>query len=291
MHSRAQGIGRALRSAAIGVALLVVSGCQSTPDARPGATPPTHESTNAILWLQTAAEYRAATLQAFRSATLHLDAALADPAWTAAPEQTGDFAALPPAIVLDMDEAIIRSDRFQAGLVRSNTTYRLQDWNDWVRTETSEAIPGALEYVRYARRHGVKIFYVTNRTAEVEASSLATLRKLGFPVERGAEDLLTQNEQADWGSDKSSRRAVVCRTHRIVQIVGDNLNDFTSGAHSTLEERLALTTRYSSYWGSRWIVMPNPSYGGWEGALHGYQYGLSREEILERKRGHLRPWR
>jgi len=266
--------------------MLGLAACQSTPT--PAAPAPTHEGTNAILWLQTAAEYRAATLQAFRSATLHLERALADPTWSAALEQQGEFGALPPAIILDMDEAIIRSDRFQAGLVKNDGHYSLEVWNDWVRTETSEAISGALEYAREARERGIKIFYVTNRTAEVEASSLATLRKLGFPVEGGLEDLLTQHERPEWGSDKSSRRAVVCRTHRVIQIVGDNLNDFTSGAHSSLDRRLALTNRYADYWGSRWIVMPNPSYGGWDGALFEYDWSLSRGEILDRKREHLK---
>jgi len=276
---------------ALGGALLVLSACASPPDAGPARPTCAHEGTNAILWLQTAAEYRAATIQAYGSARAHLDAALADPTWTAALEQTGDFAALPPAIVLDMDEAIVRSDRFQARLVAENQRFRLDDWNDWVRTETSEAIPGALDYVHAARARGVRIFYVTNRTAEVEAPSLATLKALGFPLEGGADDLLTQGEQPDWDADKSSRRAVIARTHRIVQIVGDNLNDFISGAHTTVEARRALVERYQAYWGTRWIVMPNPSYGGWEGALYDYERGLPRAEQLERKRRFLRPWR
>ena len=105
--------------------MLGLAACQSIPTPAPAAPAPSHEGTNAILWLQTAAEYHAATLQAFRSATLHLERALADPTWSAAPEQQGDFGTLPPAIILDMDEAIIRSDRFQAGLVKNDTHYSL----------------------------------------------------------------------------------------------------------------------------------------------------------------------
>jgi acid phosphatase len=250
-----------------------------------------HEGTNAILWVQTAAEYRAASLQAFRAATVHLERALEEPGWTAAPEQSGDYGTLPPAIVLDMDEAVIRSDRYQGWLVKEGRRYSLETWNDWVRTETSEAMPGALPYVRRAIELGVHVFYVTNRTAEVEAASLDTLRALGFPVANGADDLLTQHERPEWGTDKSTRRAEICKTHRILQIVGDNLNDFTSGAHTTVEARLALAERYGGYWGSRWIVMPNPTYGGWEGALYDYQYGLPHDEKLRRKREWIRTWR
>jgi acid phosphatase len=272
------------------LAVLALSACQSTRAPRSAPPPGTHEGLNAILWLQTAAEYRAATRQAFRSATVHLDLALAEPTWTAAPEQTGDFGDLPPAVVLDMDEAILRSDRFQAWLVKEDERYRLEDWNAWVRTETSEAIAGALEYVAAATARGVQIFYVTNRTAEVEEETLATLRKVGFPIE-SADDLLTQDERPEWGADKSSRRAEIAATHRILQIVGDNLNDFTGGAHDSVEARRALAERYSGYWGARWIITPNPSYGGWEGALTGFERGLSRAERIRRKRSFLESWR
>lgn len=212
-------------------------------------------------------------------------------AWTAAVEQTDAFAALPPAIILDMDEAIIRSDRFQASLVGEDAGFDLQDWNDWVRTETSEAMPGALEYVRHAVERGVTIFYVTNRTAEVERATFETLRKLGFPVEGGLDALLTQDERPEWPGDKSSRRAYLARTHRILQIVGDNLNDFVSGTHVDAGARRAIADTHAGYWGTRWIIMPNPAYGGWSGALFDFEYGMPREQKLERLYEHLEPWR
>jgi acid phosphatase len=291
VRSKGRGLGPGVGAAGIALAACALLACGTRSGPAPAPAAPVHESTNAILWIQTAAEYRAASLQAFRSATVHLERALEDARWTAAPEQTGDYGTLPPAIVLDMDEAVIRSDRYQGWLVKDGRRYSLETWNDWVRTETSEAMPGALPYVRRAVELGVHVFYVTNRTVEVEAASLATLRKLGFPVADGADDLLTQHERPEWGADKSTRRAEICKTHRILQIVGDNLNDFTSGAHTTVAERAALAERYGGYWGSRWIVMPNPSYGGWEGALHDHRWDLPREEILRRKHERIRSWR
>ena len=272
-------------------AALLLGACSGATGPAPRDRLHTHEGLNATLWLQTAAEYRASALQAFRGAAVQLDRALADPAWTAALEQQGDFGALPPAVILDMDEAIVHSDRFQAGLVAHDDAFRIADWNDWVRTETAEAIPGALDYVAHARSRGVAIFYVTNRNAEVETATLAILAKLGFPVEGGLEVLLTQDERPDWGADKSSRRAYLARTHRILQIEGDNLNDFLSGARTTPEARRELVMGHAAFWGTRWIVMPNPAYGGWEGALYGFDHGLPREEILRRKYQRLDPWR
>ncbi len=272
--------------------LLVISllGCRTPAAPHP---PPlrTHEGLNATLWLQTAAEWRASAFQAYRSATVHLDRALADPTWTAAIEQQGDFARFPPAVILDMDEAIIRSDRFQASLVADGRPFRLEDWNAWVRREASVAVPGALEYVHHAHGRGVHIYYVTNRGAEVEAESLEVLRKLGFPVDSGSSDLLTMGEEPGWTSDKSSRRAALCKTHRILQIVGDNLNDFVGGAYTSVAERRVLVDGHAEWWGTRWIVMPNPTYGGWEGALYDYDRTLPRREILRRKYEKLETWK
>jgi acid phosphatase len=286
----ASGAGAVARAAVACLLGLALSACASGAGLR--AEPlRVHENLNAMLWLQDSAEYRANALQAFAAARAQLDRALDDPTWTGAAEQTGDFAGLPPAIVLDMDEAIVRSDRFQAGLVKKGEPFRTADWNAWVHTETAEAMPGALAYVRHARERGVQIFYVTNRLAAVEAASLATLRKAGFPVEGGADQVLAQDERPDWTSDKTSRRAFLCRSHRVLQIVGDNLNDFSGGTGGTLDERRALVEEHASWWGSRWIVLPNPAYGSWEGALYGYDQALPRSEILRRKYEQLDSWR
>lgn len=281
----------------LSAALLAVAGCARGP--APGAPPPSatatpaprHDGLNATLWLQSAAEYRASVLQAFHAASAHLDRALADPTWSAAIEQEGDPSALPPAIILDMDEAIIRSDRFQAQLVREGRGFTLKEWQAWVRSETAEAMPGALEYVRHARARGVAIFYVTNRTAEVEQATFDNLRKLGFPVEGGLDALLTQGERPDWPADKSSRRAFLARSHRILQIVGDNLNDFVSGARTEPAARRALADAYAGWWGVRWIIMPNPAYGGWYGALFDFDYRLPVEERRRRMFDQLRTWK
>lgn len=273
-----------------GVAAALAAGLAACQTAAP-APPAGHENLNATLWLQTAAEYRAVTLQAYQTALAHLDRALADPAWTAAPEQTGDYGALPAAVILDLDEAVVHSDAYQAGLVVHDREFSLEDWNDWVRSEETEPVAGALEYVRHAMNRGVQIFYVTNRTHEVEAATLATLRELGFPVDPEGEDLLTRFERPEWGTDKSSRRAFLARKHRIVQVVGDNLNDFTSGADRPTDVRMALVERYRAWWGTRWIILPNPAYGSWERALYGFDHGLPRRERLRRKLDRLVPWK
>jgi predicted secreted acid phosphatase len=37
------------------------------------------------------------------------------------------------------------------------------------------------------------------------------------------------------------------------------------------------------YWGEKWIVIPNPIYGGWEFALYNSKFGLSDAQKFEIK--------
>src|SRR5262245_32004295 len=56
----------------------------------------------ATLWTRNSSEYRATGETVYRAAIDALGKGLADPAWTAEPSQSGDFAALPPAVVMDL---------------------------------------------------------------------------------------------------------------------------------------------------------------------------------------------
>src|SRR5712691_1425331 len=145
--------------------------------------PPAHDLLNAVLWMQRSVEYKASALTAFALARLRLDQALLDPNWTAAPkEQTGAYQVLPPAVVLDADESILDNSAYQAWMVLKGTTFDPKTWNAYVNTVTTLAIPGAVEFARYADVKGVKVFYVTNRTVEEEPATRKNLEKFGFPM-------------------------------------------------------------------------------------------------------------
>jgi 5'-nucleotidase (lipoprotein e(P4) family) len=229
-----------------------------------------HENLNATLWMQTALEYEASTLQAFRLARLQLDAALADPAWTAALEQTADAAALPPAVIVDVDETVLDNSYYQARMVRDNTAYSSATWDPWVMEQKATAIPGAREFAQYAAGKGVTIFYVTNRTANLEAATRANLASEQFPLAAGVDTVLTRGERPEWNaSAKGPRRAHVAATHRILLLVGDDLGDFVVDPAGTPEQRRAATAPQADWWGRRWIMLPNPTYGSWERAILG----------------------
>ena len=52
-------------------------------------------------------------------------------------------------------------------------------------------------------------------------------------------------------------------------LVGDDLGDFIDDPSGTPAARLARTAAHEEWWGRRWIVIPNPTYGSWERAILG----------------------
>jgi acid phosphatase len=229
-----------------------------------------HENLNAVIWMQTALEYEASALQAYRLAQLQLDAALADPSWTAAIEQTGDASKLPPAVILDVDETVLDNSYYQARMVRDNTAYSAATWDPWVEEAAATAIPGARDFTQYAAKKGVTVFYLTNRTANLEAATRKNLAAERFPVGDTLDTVLVRGERPEWaGSAKGPRRAHVARDFRILMLIGDDLGDFVADASGAPQERRARTQQYDGWWGRRWIMLPNPTYGSWERAILG----------------------
>jgi 5'-nucleotidase (lipoprotein e(P4) family) len=241
---------------------------KAQPPALPAARH-THENLNATLWMQTSVEYRATTLQAYHAARVALDAALADPKETAATEQTADASSLPPAVVLDLDETVLDNSAFEARQVSDNSPFSDEAFDKWCLEEKASAIPGAIEFLKYAKSKGVTPIYVTNRNHTTEDATRHVLDKVGAPVETSTDVVLMRHEQGWEASDKGTRRAFVAKSYRILLLVGDNFEDFISvpSAQKTLAGRDAMLQKYVDYWGTRWIVLPNPTYGSWEQAI------------------------
>lgn len=244
-----------------------------------------HKSLDAVAWVQSAAEWEALTRQAFRAASVSLRDALDDESITAALEQPS-APGLPPAVILDVDETVLDNSFYQARLIRDGGSYERESWHAWCREVAAPTIPGALEFCREAASLGVTVFYVTNRRDDVREPTRENLALHGFPLRDDIETVLTRGDS----SDKAKRRRAIAETHRIVMLVGDNLGDFASVfREQTPDARRALVAEHAEHWGDRWIVLPNPMYGDWMGAIMGYDFGLTPMTEMKRLRGALRP--
>lgn len=258
------------------LALALLAGCATAPRqpvaVAPTATPAANDNLNAVVWSQRALEHDLIYLQTFRDAQARLLDALADPQWDALgkADRTAPITGLPPAVVLDIDETVLDNSPYAARLVMHGTEYNEADWAEWCREERARALPGALEFTRFAASHGIAVIYISNRAKDLDQATLANLRKLGFPVS-GPEAFLGLGTFVEGceqiGSDKTCRRQRVAQHYRVLMQFGDQLGDFVAPVANTLAGHRQAVDAYLPWIGTRWFVLPNPTYGAWEPAL------------------------
>ena len=242
-----------------------------------------------VLYAQSSTEYAANCIQTYANASQILDTAIADKKWTAALEQTGEYSEKPMAIILDVDETVLDNVAFQARSILSGLSYP-NGWIEWGLEASAKPVPGVSNFLKNTSKKGIKIFYVTNRVAELEEATRKNIKNLDLPFDEDRDVLLMRDENG-WGSDKVSRRALVAKDYRILMLVGDQLTDFISLEEATtdIDSRKELAEKYSDMWGQKWFMLTNPMYGKWEGAIYGNKYPDTKEEIMQMRLDALKP--
>ena len=236
------------------------------------------QSLLAVLFKRTSAEFKANTFQVYSSAQKNIDKALEDKSWTAVLDQSDNYQSLPPAIILDIDETVLDNSEHQVRSIKNGTSYPI-GWKEWVSEETAGALPGVKDYLSYANDRGIKIFYVTNRTHDLEEYTRNNIKALGLPFDNDIDVLLMKNEKG-WTSDKTSRRDLIKKDFRVIQIFGDQLDDFIplKETASSVKSRKDLIDKYANMWGEKWFMIINPMYGEWEEAIYDHCWSCFPEQ-------------
>ena len=214
---------------------------------------------NSVLWTQVSPEYAVAVKQTYRMAKLQLTARLADKNHSAdeVQRQAQDFAGKPPAIILDVDETVLDNSAYNARNIQDHGEFAPLSWNAWIDESAAPAIPGAVDFIKFAESEGVKVFLVSNRRDKHVDATHVNLKQVGLDVPK--ERLLFRNDEAGRGGSKITRRAMVAEDYRIVLLVGDNIADLCADA----EDPKAALGKMEAL-GSGWVMLPNAMYGGWE---------------------------
>lgn len=210
----------------------------------------------AILYNYYAAEYKALTNQAFNTAIDRLQQIRAKE-----PRRKN------LAVVVDIDETILDNSPYQAKLLELNTTYD-SCWNTWCNLASARAVPGAVEFLKYADSLGFSVFYVSNRKKVLEDATIKNLQKLGFPQLSGDHFYLRTRD-----SGKEARRNTIAEKYEIVLLAGDNLGDFYSDTHEYLQRDSIVEARRKDF-GRKFIMLPNAMYGNWPASL-----GIKRNQF------------
>lgn len=238
-----------------------------------GAKNPAAYTEQSTLWIQNSAEVRALSYQAFNSARVHIDSILRKKRY----KKT-------PAIVLDIDETLLDNSPYQAQNIVDKHTYDKPSWYKWIDMAQAKALPGAVDFLNYAHKRGVKIIYISNRKIRGLDQTYKNMLEVGFPVKR--QDIYLRTTT----SNKEERRQTVMKKYDIVMLVGDTLGDFSEDFHKkSTNERNILTDKSRGDFGRKYIVLPNPMYGDWENAMYNYEYSRTNDEKSKVRRRHLYP--
>lgn len=212
----------------------------------------------ASLYQQRSAEYKALCLQAYNMATLRLNNYISK-------------SNLPKAIVTDIDETVLDNSPYAVHRALKGKEYEPQSWYEWTQKAEADSVPGAPAFLKYASSKGVEIFYITNREERERFSTITNLQKFGLPNADSTHLLLKSTT-----SGKEPRRQSVAAQYEIMMLLGDNLADFSSlFDKKTSEDRNTYVDLAHEDFGKRFIIIPNPGYGDWEGAMLKYNYKLS----------------
>lgn len=235
------------------------------------AEPSLHDQyVTAVLWQQVSGEYRALCYQAFNWARMVFDQQLAGPKKTK-----------PLAVIVDIDETVMDNSPYSARQIVDRLNYPA-GWEDWTLSATARAVPGAVEFLQYIASKNAEVFYVSNRNMREKSATIENLKSLGLP-DADTLHVMVKTTQ----SGKEPRRQKVAESHEIVLLVGDNLNDFSDVFEKkSVEDRFKAVDKTKELFGQKFIVLPNPMYGDWEGALYNYNYKLTEKEKSDcRKQG------
>lgn len=241
---------------------------------------------NGIIY-QLSAEVKALQLQAFQLARIRLDQRLED-------RNKGLFSK-PIAIISDIDATLIDDAPYMCDIIQRDFYWDNGPWDfyyDAVASSACKALPGAVEFAQYAHSQKVEFFYVTNRDWDKKELTIAQLKRLGFP---NADSDHVQVMNKEGSSNKTQRRNNILKDYEVVLFLGDNIGDFTADFAKELGpiNRTDLVTNdsYRLFWGDRWIVFPNATYGDYVGAVWSNDKKASTAKRVEAIKGLLNHYR
>lgn len=251
------------------------------------------------VWVQTSAEYKALSYQAYRVAEMQFDR------WADILEKRADGKAYlpgadkPVAIILDLDETVIDNSGYQAFTAKNQQEFNQSIWDAWIDFQSTNegaaaTVPGAPEFLNKVEAMGVTPIYISNRMVGQEEQTSKVLQRNGINVGNIKERLLLRlpskeetaraeavvesagldpsSEEAErvvkGEGKKEARRRQIQAKYDVIAYFGDQLGDFDAYVMGNLDgnaykSRKAKADDYRKYWGTIWFMLPNPMYGYW----------------------------
>ncbi len=227
-----------------------------------------NEQLVAVLWYQTFGEFKTLSYQIFNMARMLFDDDF---------EDHSDEMAM-RAVIVDIDETVLNSIPWGAGQIGTDNTHPY-NFIKWCGEREATPQPGAVEFLNYVVEKGGEVFYISNRKEILKKMTMDNLKKSGFPDVDEEHVMLSTTT-----SDKEPRRKNVSENYRIIVLMGDDLNDFSSVfSGESIEDRSSSVDQMKEYWETKFVVLPNPIYGDWENVVYNWNWNLNAEEKNEER--------
>jgi 5'-nucleotidase (lipoprotein e(P4) family) len=245
-----------IRNLKIAFCLLIISfGCahhsvsQETP--RPRRLP------NDIKWVTQSIEFAALCRQVYRSAwpVVKASAQNESRAWV---------------VVFDVDETVLDNSGYALERAAIDSGFTEASWAKWVFRKEAAPIPGAKAFIDSLRTlPRAHIAYITDRLFAHEQATIENLQNHG--LFKDGDIMLTKISREDQKEDR--RRCLESGTGRcekvgplvILALFGDNIRDFIPmRGKENAEIYRTVTLAEDSRWGTKFFMLPNPTYGAWE---------------------------
>jgi 5'-nucleotidase (lipoprotein e(P4) family) len=229
----------------------------------------------ADLWVQTSGEYVACCLQTYKLAGDQVQTEVSKLRIEEA-KLTDNERGLAPCVVMDLDETVLDNGTYQSYLYDNGLDHSTDRFSKWVTDERASIrlVPGAKDFIERVEALGLPVVYITNRPDSLRDVTIATLAQWGVNTQ-GLNDPQTCRLllEVNGESNKTARRDLVRAKYRILGLVGDQLSDFADEfsprKDNTVIGRKDAVYEYSTMWGTRWFILPNPMYGAYQGVLRG----------------------
>lgn len=255
---------------AISLTVLTMTGCSNLAEKKEEKVVLTYdqlvarENMMATNWYQTSGEAKALYIQGYNIATERLKEYLKKPHEK------------PYSIVLDLDETVLDNSPYQAENIVKGVGYSSGTWDEWVKMKKAKAVPGAKEFLQFADKNGVKIYYISDRVESQLDATIENLKNEGIPVQ-SRENVLLKNKEDKSG--KVNRREYVKKHTDLIMLFGDNLSDFDVFSSSSIEDRNKRVEELAAEFGDKFILFPNPMYGAFESAIYGGKVPEAKEKL------------
>jgi 5'-nucleotidase (lipoprotein e(P4) family) len=206
---------------------------------------------DSLHWFRNSAEYKAATLQTYRLAALVLER-------RASGKASGGW-----AVILDADETVLDNSQYLKERFAQGLKFTPPTWHEWTQRKSAPAVPGAVDFLTRVHELGGRIAVVTNRAASEcpDTESVFKTDGLLYDVILCNPDLSNSSKESRFEQVAKGTTPASLPPLEVLMWLGDNIRDFPGMSQEARTQPEKLKD-----FGERFFVLPNPTYGSWEGS-------------------------